>query len=263
MFIICQLTKERGKTWFNIGVTQWRFFRQHEISLKASTASCSVFFTSSPLNSLFSLRRSSMILFISLLCFLLAFAPCSFWRDPGRRSKTNLCRADDYVIRWRWWCSKQWGWQWWRWEWWWWRWEWWSYKWGWRKTWRRPALILHLHLQVHLQCFNLLLPASLQSLSFGCRFPHLLSFRGPTSQELRAPKVLLEVCQVAFLLVLCSIFLHPLSSTSNSLQLRHVVTSKIYYQLKITIEMAINVTIKMAFPFTAFANEQWIFEHFA
>ena len=64
---------------------------------------------------------------------------------------------------------------------------------------------------------TLLLPASLQSLSFGCRFPHLLSFRGPTSQELRAPKVLLEVCQVAFLLVLCSIFLHPLSSTSNSL----------------------------------------------
>ena len=36
MFIICQLTKERGKTWFNIGVTQWRFFRQHEFSLKYS-----------------------------------------------------------------------------------------------------------------------------------------------------------------------------------------------------------------------------------
>ena len=36
MFIICQLTKERGKTWFNIGVTQWRSFRQHEFSLKYS-----------------------------------------------------------------------------------------------------------------------------------------------------------------------------------------------------------------------------------
>ena len=33
-------------------------------------------------------------------------------------------------------------------------------------------------------------------------------------------------------------------------------SSKIYYQLKITIEMAINVKIKMTFPFTAFANEQ-------
>ena len=154
MFIICQLTKERGKTWFNIGVTQWRFF----VSM----------------NSLWNIRPS-LLLYIKITI------------------KMSL-------------------------------WEWWSYKWRWRKTWRRPALILHLHLQVHLQCFNLLLPASLQSLSFGCRFPHLLSFRGPTSQELRAPKVLLEVCQVAFLLVLCSIFLHPLSSTSNSLQLRHVVT---------------------------------------
>ena len=155
MFIICQLTKERGKTWFNIGVTQWRFFRQHEFSLKYS-----------PLIT-------------------------SFYQ--------NHYRNDNQIIH---------------------------------KCYMQTLLPIHdlcilrndIHYYLLFIIHYLLLPASLQSLSFGCRFPHLLSFRGPTSQELRAPKVLLEVCQVAFLLVLCSIFLHPLSSTSNSLQLRHVVT---------------------------------------
>ena len=221
MFIICQLTKERGKTWFNIGVTQWRFFVSMnslwnirpslllyiKTTIKMITINHQWYFSSlccasfSPSHLALSdgiQAGDQRPISVELMIMLLGDAGDAQSSEDDNDDDDENDDDDDENDG--------------------------SYKWGWRKTWRRPALILHLHLQVHLQCFNLLLPASLQSLSFGCRFPHLLSFRGPTSQELRAPKVLLEVCQVAFLLVLCSIFLHPLSSTSNSLQLRHVVT---------------------------------------
>ena len=150
MFIICQLTKERGKTWFNIGVTQWRFFRQHEFSLK----------------------------YLPLITSLYQ----------------NHYQNDNQIVH---------------------------------RCYMQTLLLIHdlcilrndIHYYLLFFIHYLLLPASLQSLSFGCRFPHLLSFRGPTSQELRAPKVLLEVCQVAFLLVLCSNFFilsAPLLTPFNS-----------------------------------------------
>lgn len=155
MFIICQITKERGKNLVQHRCHTVTFFRQHEFSLKYSPLITSLYQNH--------YQNDNQIVH---RCYMQTLLPIH-----------DLCIL-------------------------------------------RNDIHYYLLFIIH----YLLLPASLQSLSFGCRFPHLLSFRGPTSQELRAPKVLLEVCQVAFLFVLCSIFLHPLSSTSNSLQLRHVVT---------------------------------------